>query len=275
MIYDCFTYAGEEDLLTLRLRTLGGHVDRFVIAEATRTFTGKDKPLRFDPARFAPWADRIDYLVVDDLDPAPDSAWSNEFRQRNALARGLTGAAPQDWVLLSDVDEIPRPQALREFRPDRYLSAVLRQRMFYYAFNNEMVRSSDPKDVPWRMARICTVQRLHGWFGSLQSLRKYRSTGPLRSAKRVWNQWRTQEIADGGWHFSYLMTPEQILQKIQAFSHQEFNLPRYADVAHIRDSLRQRRDLFGGDREFRVVPLDAGFPEPLRTEPEKYARWVI
>ncbi len=275
MIYDCFTYAGEEDLLTLRLRTLSGHVGRFVIAEATRTFAGQPKPLRYDPAPFAEWAHQIDYLVVDDLQATPRSAWDNEYHQRNALARGLASAAADDWVLLSDVDEIPRPQALRDFRPGRYLSAVLHQRMFYYALNNEMVRSGDPRDLPWRMARLCTVQALRQWFGSLQVLRSYKGTGPLRSMKRSWNQLRTQHIAHGGWHFSYLMTPEQILDKIRSFSHQELNVPKYTDVAHIRESLRQRRDIFGGDREFAQVPVDGSLPAPLLQDPERFARWVI
>lgn len=275
MIHDCFTYAGEDDLLHLRLQTLDGVVGRFVIAEATRSFTGKDKPLRFDAAKFPAFAGRIDYLVVDDLEPNPGSAWENEYRQRNALARGLRDAAPDDWVLLSDVDEIPRPQALAEFQPDRFISAVLHQRMFYYAFNNLMVSSDVPRDVPWRAARITTVHHLHHWFGSMQSLRGFRASGPLRAVKRIWNKWRTQEILDAGWHFSYLMTPEQILDKIRSFSHQELNLPQYTDVAHIRESLRQRRDIFGGNRQFEVVPIDASFPAPLLAERERYARWIL
>jgi beta-1,4-mannosyl-glycoprotein beta-1,4-N-acetylglucosaminyltransferase len=275
MIWDCFTYSGEEHLLELRLHTLKDVVDRFVIAEATRTFTGIDKPLKFDAGRFPEFASRIHYVRVDDLDPRPVSVWDNEYRQRDALVRGLADCAREDWVMLSDVDEIPRPSALLQFRPERYLSAVLSQRMYYYAFNNLMVSSDNAKDIPWRVVRVTTAGRLHGWFGSMQSMRGFRASGPLRSFKRQWNKLRTQIIEDGGWHFSYLMTPQQILAKLQAFSHQELNTQEFANEERIREALRNRTDLFGGSRHFEVVPLDDTFPEPLLRQRERFKQWIF
>lgn len=275
MIHDCFTYAGEDDLLYLRLQTLKDVVDRFVIAEGTRTFAGKPREPRFDIARFAEFASRIEYVRVDDLQADPPSAWHNEWHQRSALARGLRDAADDDWLILSDVDEIPRPEAIRQYRPARHLSAVLHQRMYYYAFNNEMTASKDALDIPWRMVRMTTVGRLRGWYGgSLQNLRAYRATGPLRSLRRWWHKTNAQVIADAGWHFSYLMTPEQIRQKIESFSHQELNLPQYTDVEAIRRRLANREDLFGMGRSFQLVPLDESFPKPLLAERERFAQFI-
>jgi beta-1,4-mannosyl-glycoprotein beta-1,4-N-acetylglucosaminyltransferase len=177
--------------------------------------------------------------------------------------------------MLSDVDEIPNPAAIRRFCPRRYISAVLVQRMYYYAFNNQMVSSDDPKDVPWRAARITTRGRLNDWFGSMQSLRGFRASGPLRSLRRLWNKALTQQIPEGGWHFSYLMTAEQIQQKIAAFSHQELNLPQVKDAETIRRAIRQRSDIFGGNRHFEVVPIDASFPAPLRADRDRYREWIF
>ena len=69
MIYDCFTFFNELDLLEIRLNTLNDVVDRFVIAEATRTYMGKRKELLFERnrERYAAFADKIIYVVVDDL----------------------------------------------------------------------------------------------------------------------------------------------------------------------------------------------------------------
>ena len=39
MIYDCFTFRDEFDMLEIRLRILDRVVDKFVICEADRTFT--------------------------------------------------------------------------------------------------------------------------------------------------------------------------------------------------------------------------------------------
>ena len=44
-LYDCFMYFDEDMLLDIRLNILNETVDRFVIAEATKTHSGKDKKL--------------------------------------------------------------------------------------------------------------------------------------------------------------------------------------------------------------------------------------
>ena len=76
MIYDCCTLFHELDLLELRLATLNGVVDRFVIAEATRTFTGRPKELFFEKnrSRFARFEGKIRYVAVDGLMPEEEDA---------------------------------------------------------------------------------------------------------------------------------------------------------------------------------------------------------
>ncbi|HVZ46576.1 MAG TPA: hypothetical protein VHA82_22415 [Ramlibacter sp.] len=280
-IFDCFTFNGEHDLLWLRSRVLAGVVDRMVIAEADRTFTGKPKALQFDPARLPPDAPPVIYLPVRDLDAQPASAWENENRQRNALARFLDSPPPEiaggihdnDWLLLSDVDEIAHPRHLLAYEPRRYLSAILEQRFFFYAFNNESVDAEGRPNL-WRRARVTTVRHFRDWYGSMRRLRDYRTDGPLRSVRRAWDKLRTQSIADAGWHFSYLMTPEQIVEKLAAFSHQEFNTPEIASVEFIRKCMAEGRDLFGHGRT-RAVPLDSTFPAALQTEAEKFAKFIL
>jgi len=73
--------------------------DRFVVVEATRTHSNVPKPLHFaeNAARFAPFADKIVHVVVDDM-PAHGDAWTRENFQRNALVRGLRAAHPNDLV---------------------------------------------------------------------------------------------------------------------------------------------------------------------------------
>jgi beta-1,4-mannosyl-glycoprotein beta-1,4-N-acetylglucosaminyltransferase len=276
-IHDCFTYNGEDELLWLRLETLKNIVHRVVIAEATRTHTGKPKKLRFDASRFGDHTRRIEYIVVDDLESSPSSPWDNENRQRNALARAVLGAAagplPEDnWIILSDVDEIPRPDAILKFKPGRYISALLVQRTYFYAFNNQ-VTADGVHDPWWRKVRITTVARLRSWFGSMQSLRVYRTTGALRSLKQDWNRLRTQSIDDAGWHFSYLMTPDQIIEKLSACAHQEFNTPEIANLEHIRRCMDERQNLLGSGK-FAVVPLDDSFPEPLLSHRHRFERLI-
>jgi beta-1,4-mannosyl-glycoprotein beta-1,4-N-acetylglucosaminyltransferase len=279
-LFDCFTFNGEHDLLRLRLQLLRGVVDYAVVAEASRTFTGKAKPLRFDRALLPTDGPKLIYLPVEDLDADPPSAWSNENRQRNALGRIFEAPPPEieggvrdeDWILLSDVDEIPNPQCLAAFRPGLYRSALLLQRHFFYAFNNKAVTERGD-DVLWQRARLTTAGHFRSAFGTMQRLRDYRVQGPLRGVARGWNKLRTQRLADGGWHFSYLMTPEQIIEKLAAFSHQEFNTPAIASIDYIRRCMREGKDFFS-DGRLQVVPLDESFPAPLREERALYERFI-
>ena len=69
MVYDCFSFFNELDLLEIRLNVLKDVVDKFVLVEATRTHTGAEKSLYFkeNEARFSAFRDRIVHIVVDDF----------------------------------------------------------------------------------------------------------------------------------------------------------------------------------------------------------------
>ncbi|BDT68066.1 hypothetical protein os1_22480 [Comamonadaceae bacterium OS-1] len=277
LIYDCFTYNGEDDLLWLRLETLKNVVDKVIIAEATRTFTGKEKKLRFDASKFGDFSKKIEYIIVNDLNPNPASPWDNENHQRNALARfiSLQTSNPlkdDDWIILSDVDEIPRPDSIKKFDPNRYKSGLLEQRNYFYAFNNQ-AQSDGINDEWWRKVRVTTFKQFNEWFGSMQSLRDFRTTGPMRGFKRYWNKLKTQNLSDAGWHFSYLMTPEEIIEKLAAFSHQEVNIPDIANIEYLRKCISERKVFFGNGK-CNVVPLDYSFPEPLRNNLDRFNNFI-
>jgi hypothetical protein len=98
MIFDCFTFFNELDILEIRLNEMAPVVDRFVLVEASKTFQGADKPLYFNEnkARFAPFLDKIEHVIVDfPEDPslyrkASSQAWAREYFQRDQIAQGRT-----------------------------------------------------------------------------------------------------------------------------------------------------------------------------------------
>jgi beta-1,4-mannosyl-glycoprotein beta-1,4-N-acetylglucosaminyltransferase len=131
MTYDSFVFFNELDLLEIRLAELSPVVDRFVIVESTRTFTGAEKPLWFweNRSSFAEFAERIVHVVVDDMPDGVD-AWARERHQRNCIARGLQSCSDSDYILISDVDEIPRSELVH----GRNDLASFVQGMNYYFF---------------------------------------------------------------------------------------------------------------------------------------------
>ncbi|MDR1700993.1 MAG: glycosyl transferase GT17 family protein, partial [Lachnoclostridium sp.] len=77
MIYDCFLFFNELDLLDIRFNILDPVVDRFVIAEATRTFTNNEKLLYFaeNRERYAQFLDKIIYIKIDTY-PKYETPWA-------------------------------------------------------------------------------------------------------------------------------------------------------------------------------------------------------
>jgi beta-1,4-mannosyl-glycoprotein beta-1,4-N-acetylglucosaminyltransferase len=51
-------------------------------------------------------------------------------------------------------------------------------------------------------------------------------------------------IKNGGWHLSYFGDPEFIANKIQNFTHQEYNDPEFTDTDKIVERIQNGRDLF-------------------------------
>ena len=88
-IIDCSLFYNEFDLLSLRLKLLYEHVDEFVLVESTHTFQGNQKPLYLKDAwdQFSPYHNKMRYVLHNDV--PSDSAWENDWAQRNAIMNGL------------------------------------------------------------------------------------------------------------------------------------------------------------------------------------------
>ena len=133
MIYDCFSYWDEDLLLELRLNILDKIVDHFVIVEGNKTWQNNSKELKFDIKKFQKFRNKIIYIPVTDL-PEGQDPYLRENYQRNSILRGIKNAKNDDIILISDLDEIPCPKALKNFdHKMRY--AAFKQMHFYYKFN--------------------------------------------------------------------------------------------------------------------------------------------
>ncbi len=115
-IYDAFAFNDEFDYLEVRLLTLASVVHRFVVVEENMTFQGKPKPLFLTEAlkmRSRPTISSFeDRIRIVRSGSRLDNSWENEYASRNAFRAGLSDAREEDWVLMSDLDEIPKPDIL-------------------------------------------------------------------------------------------------------------------------------------------------------------------
>ena len=97
MIVDCFSFFNELELLDIRLNTLDPYVDHFVLVEAAKTQTLKDKPFVFDEnkEKFNKFLNKIVHVKLEkDSCPTGDFQqvnhdWGMENFQRNGASIGV------------------------------------------------------------------------------------------------------------------------------------------------------------------------------------------
>ena len=268
MIYDCFSYWDEDLLLDLRLNVLNEYVDFFVVVEGNKTWQNNSKKLRFDKGKFSKFKQKIIYIPVEDLPDGKDP-YQRENHQRNAISRALVNAKDDDLVIISDLDEIPNPNVIKNFQKEMRF-AVFKQNHYYYKFN---LRSE--KNPFWHGSRICVKRYLK----SPQWLRD------LKFKKRPF--WRLDKfrlnniLEDGGWHFCNLKKPDDLLYKYQNLC--ETNDPihfnekideKYLKLDEIYQRINKGEDIIGRDDKFIKSDLDNTYPENLSKNKDKYLEWI-
>ena len=255
--YDCFPFFNELDLLEIRLNELDSVVDRFVLAEAPFTHSGKPKPLYFqeNKSRFEKFLPKITHLIVEDFPRVdfskPGAAWDYERHQRDALARGLTACSDYDLIITGDADEIPRASSLKNYDGSRGFMG-LRQSFHAYWLNNV----SRERDLKYCNPKVY----LYG-FGKSMSHCQIRYL-------------LTPSIEDGGWHFSFLGDIPAVIAKIEAWAHQEYNKEELKTEAHIRSLMEKGVDPHGSEMKYHVEPLDATYPKYLVENASRFQKLI-
>lgn len=234
-IYDCFPFNNEFDVLQIRLAELYDVVDRFIITEATKTHSGKPKPLYFKDNlhRFEKYLNKITHIMIDDY-PALDN-WSIERHQRDCAMRGLGKCKDNDIVIVSDLDEIPSAEVVKQYKTE-YGIRGLEQKLYYYNFHCQAV------DL-WKEAKILP-------FGLLKQITPC-------GARYT----QCESIPNGGWHFSYLGSISDIVKKIEDTPHQEYNKPNFNNKEWIEQAIKNNLDLFGRNLKYTYVNLDNSYPK--------------
>jgi len=263
-------YFDEDLVLDLRLNVLNDFVDKFVIAEATKDHTGKDKKLNFDIKNFLKFENKIEYIIVDDLPMNLKSFKKNwpvhhlrDQHQRNALSRGYKNCNDDDLIMISDIDEIPDPIKIKEFQiKNKY--ACFMQKNFQSKIN--LLNISDKY---WMGTKI--IQKK--FIKSPQWLRNIKTAKP--AFWKFYKPRQPQIICDGGWHFSFLKSPKDISKKIKSYSHSEFNKPEFTDEKKIEERIKNRVDIFDRNYKYEKMELDDTFPKYVLENMNKFQNWII
>jgi beta-1,4-mannosyl-glycoprotein beta-1,4-N-acetylglucosaminyltransferase len=236
-IYDCFTFFNELDILKIRLEELYPVVDYFIIVEANKTHSGKDKGLILEKNiwRYKKYWDKVLYIKVEDMPKFNFfdkliinlekkthgfltrfigsnfrlGKWKLENFQREQIRRGLKNCLKEDIIMVSDIDEIPKREKIKEaVRLLNNYKKIGFEQKFYFMFLNQRVIKR--KWIGTKAVKFEYLKRRLKMNPQLIRLRKFHF---------ILNRFHIKEdiqiIKNGGWHFNDIGKDTEIIEKIK------------------------------------------------------------
>ena len=284
----------EEMLLDLRLNILDKFVDKFVIVESSYTHSGKEKKLIFDINKYSKFKKKINYIVLKEPPKGIEeinnndsegeisrkeilNALKRENLQRDTIFNGLNDADKNDWIIISDLDEIPDLSNVN-FNNIKNKIIFFKQKVFYYKLNLEL------KNLRWIGTKACRKKHL-------------KSPQWLRNIKdKIYPKWRIDIlfsekkyndiffVENGGWHFTFVKKPEDIEKKLKSYlHHREYDIDPVG-VDKIRNLINSKSVIydhrvdqtqykFGGGQKLEKIDLEF-LPRYISSNKEKYLDWL-
>jgi len=202
MIIDTFLFNDEFDMLDIRLDISAAYVDRWVILEGDRTWSGLPKPyhLSNNLDRIERYRDRI--TVINLQIPNNCVNWQCENLSRRSVTQGLDDCDANDIIVHGDLDEVINPDDWSDIvstmdQHQRPLTCAME--MYIYRFDQRAARQ-------WGG---CVVSR-RAWFQDCQQL--YRGV----NVKRKDRSHCVSMPRTVGWHWTWIGPDDRIRTKVQS-----------------------------------------------------------
>jgi beta-1,4-mannosyl-glycoprotein beta-1,4-N-acetylglucosaminyltransferase len=294
-IYDCFMFSDEKMVLDIRLNVLNKYIDHFIIVESKYKHDGTIKGKNFNLQDFEQFKNKITYIYLDeepknllvtDIKGNEDlknkkllhNTYVRENSQRNMINEGIINASENDMIIIGDIDEIPKLEAVN-FDNIKNQVLIFKQKMFYYKLNLFY------KELVWTGSRACKKRKLKSpqWLRNIKN-KKYPPwrVDTLFSDKKYFN---INFIDDGGWHFTNMKTPEEIFLKLNSFLHNvDFKLSGL-NLEDIKKMVKEKKILYDHFADQKKIdkwnspvvlnPIEISFlPEYIRNNENKFKDWL-
>ena len=293
-IIDCFMFFDEEMLLDLRLNILDKFVDKFVIVESSYTHSGKEKKLIFDINKYSKFKEKINYIILKEPPIGIEevsindnegevsrkeilNALKRENLQRDTILKGLNDADNNDWIIISDLDEIPDLTNIN-FNNIKNKIIFFKQKVFYYKLNLEL------KNLRWIGTKACRKKHLNSpqWLRNIKD-----KIYPKWRVDILFSQKKYNDIffvENGGWHFSFVKKPEDIEKKLKSYlHHREYDIDPVG-IDKIKNLINSKSVIydhrvdqtqykFGGGQKLEKIDLEF-LPNFISSNKKKYLDWL-
>jgi len=251
--FDCFIFHNEIDILKLRLDYLKDTVDFFVIVESKLTFTNKEKKKYYALEYINKVPDslrkKIRYVQLNPQDfpeEIKNNPWEMEYFVRNSISLALNDISYFDFLWISDADEIPNKNNV-------FKLGSLSMFFSYYKMNYL-------KRFSWNYSKAILGKHIKNYKPQFLRLNKWKFGFKVRN---------------GGWHFSFLMSPKMIREKVKSYAHTEVAKEEWISIENIEKSIKNKQDLFGRTNEDLYLEKDLSFlPEIVLDNLNNYKKFI-
>lgn len=237
MIVDACLFAGEREMLELRMLTLGSLVDTYVVVACTTTHQGEPADVGLisgafheakamvrlpvpvelywvEPSMILERAGHLYERAPGERGPAGTRWFQHIERQhRDGIVDAVTsvvGDDPNTVVVMSDVDEIPTPESVARYHawpmhePETVTAWLVHAQRFH-------------------SAALDLLHPIQPWWGTCAALLGACEPQAHRDARTRIGEadQRVHIVERGGWHFSWFGTDAERQRKLDTFSHAE------------------------------------------------------
>lgn len=265
-IYDCFIFSDENLLTEIRLNTLNKYVDIFVVIECKYTHQGNIKGQNFQNSLFDKFKHKIRYFYIEDVIQSNNS-WVIESWQRNQISKGLYDCDKNDLIMISDVDEIPNLDGLKLSNIKSEVLAF-EQKLLMYKLN--LLREKK-----WIGTKLCKFSTFKSpqWLRQIKVHKRYSLLRIDKFFSKTYYK-NFKIIKNGGWHFGWLKSTENIIKKVQSYAHREHNISKFKDYHYISECLKNNINFLNGYEKMRVMDKTL-LPKYINENLAKYKEWIL
>ena len=293
-IFDCFMYFDEDIVLDVRLNYLNEYVDKFVIVESRYNHKGEKREPQFNIENFSKFKEKIIYLLINDepnnIKDITDNlngekktgrfimnALRRENFQRNFIYKGISQASDNDWIIISDLDEIPDLKNY-DLKKSELPLIFFKQLMIYYKFNLVL------KNYSWIGSKACQKKNLISpqWLRNIKD-RSY----PWWRLDTLFSKSKYNKIMiieNGGWHFSYIKNASDIEKKLKSYlHHREYDL-NPVGVKNIKEMIINKKTIYNLEVDSKLNKFDDGnklekidinlLPNYILKNKNKFSEWI-
>jgi len=252
MIVDASLFFNEKELIELRIKYLDDLIDYFVIIEANVTHQGKKKPWNFPDILkndLKEFSHKIQYHQISiDVQKAESEkdprykgnygrSWRIENIQRNFIRNACQKFSQDTVIFMNDADEIVSKEKI-EFIKSCDFKAVAP-----IAFEQSLFHLD------------CNYLNIEQWIGSIATTKELIDKYEPQLLRNLKN--RISHFTEAGWSFSSFGGLNKVIEKLEAFAHEEFNNEKYKSELHITKCIKDGSDLF--NRDIKSTKIDKSF----------------